>query len=607
MSQTTASLVPTTLEELNVLLSREYGYLDEITHNSTWAIYSRVSRIDPKLHGYSLEIQPDRAEEYARAHGAKNIELYSDPNRTGRNSQRKELQRLIKDVKAGRIQVVAVHRLDRLYRNLESVLRFVRLLKRYKVGLISVTEQIDTSTMQGLQMLVMLGMMAETYIHQTSERTREAKAHRARSGLPNGYLPFGYCNGLCSTCTDHHGPDICPLFGGKDRPESQRGRVAVPHPVTRYAIPWIFDLFHQGHSYRDIAEWLNSHDFILPNGQSIRFQTKAKTPSNPLGLFARDSIRAIIENPFFAGLVARYERPELDMDDDPEHPEKRNGKGKKINSRRVIELQQGQHEPLISATVWKEAQRLRKMKGSTPTSAAVAKRIYPLTGISRCWECFEYSGSIVTLRGGTIASGKRTYRCATLQDRHVIKRRHPKPQMDADQLKDIKIRSNPISQELIDRHIVRYLPGDQLESEVDRLMERIKLPDEIQEKILAYYVSDDGMSAFERENFNLRQSLARFQELYKQGDIGKAEYEEQAHFILQRLRALRPSANPIAQDVLPLLTDFPRNWSHMLPGEKRLLLNIMFKGLYFDSQGNLRKILAHPPFDVLLGLEDQLQ
>jgi len=112
------------------------------------------------------------------------------------------------------------------------------------------------------------------------------------------------------------------------------------------------------------------------------------------------------------------------------------------------------------------------------------------------------------------------------------------------------------------------------------------------------------MSAFERENFNLRQSLARFQELYKQGDIGKAEYEEQAHFILQRLRALRPSANPITQEVLPLLTDFPRNWSHMLPGEKRLLLNIMFKGLYFDSNGNLRKILAHPPFDQLLGLDE---
>jgi hypothetical protein len=42
----------------------------------------------------------------------------------------------------------------------------------------------------------------------------------------------------------------------------------------------------------------------------------------------------------------------------------------------------------------------------------------------------------------------------------------------------------------------------------------------------------------------------------------------------------------------------------MLPGEKRILLNIMFKGLYFDAQGKLRKILAYPPFDTLLGLEE---
>jgi len=190
--QSDSSSVPTTLDELNIFVRREYGYLDEISNNATWAIYSRV---DPKFQGYSLEIQPDRVEEYAHAHGAQKVEIYSDPNRTGRNNRRKELQRLIRDVISGRIQVVVVHRLDRLYRNLESVLGFVRFLKMYKVGLISVTENIDTNTPYGLQMLALLGMMAETYIHQTSERTREAKAHRARSGLSNGYLPLGYCNG----------------------------------------------------------------------------------------------------------------------------------------------------------------------------------------------------------------------------------------------------------------------------------------------------------------------------------------------------------------------------------------------------------------------------
>ncbi len=229
------------------------------------------------------------------------------------------MQRLIRDVKAGRIDVVVFHRVDRIFRNLKSLLEFVDLLKKNNVRLVSVTEKIDTDTWWGRLVLAVLGSLAEAYLWQTSANITEALGKRRSKGNHLGRIPLGYCNGLCSTCTDHHGPNFCPLIEGKDRPESQRGRVAVPHPLTRHAIPWIFDLFQKGHSYREIAEWLNSHDFILPDGQSIRYQTKAKTLSNPLGLFARYSIRAIIENSFFAGLVARYERPELDMDDDTEY------------------------------------------------------------------------------------------------------------------------------------------------------------------------------------------------------------------------------------------------------------------------------------------------
>lgn len=201
-------------------------------------------------------------------------------------------------------------------------------------------------------------------------------------------------------------------------------------------------------------------------------------------------------------------------------------------------------------------------------------------------------------------NNKRTYRCAALQDRYAAKNSGRNLVIDDKSFSEIKVRTNSISQAIVDLHTTRYLSGDQLESEVDRLVANLKLTDEIKEKILAYFVSDEGLPAFERENFNLRQSLKRYQDLYKQGDISKAEYEEQAHFILQQLRSLKPSANPAVQEILPLLEDFPGNWSRMLPGEKRILLNIMFKGLYFDAQGKLRKILAYPPFDTLLGLEE---
>jgi hypothetical protein len=168
----------------------------------------------------------------------------------------------------------------------------------------------------------------------------------------------------------------------------------------------------------------------------------------------------------------------------------------------------------------------------------------------------------------------------------------------------ITFEPNQVSQALIDRHQRLNLPSEKLEAEVDRLLGRLEITEKIKESILAYYLSEEGISAFERENFNLRQSMNRFRNLYQQGDIGLAEYEEQKQFIEQRLKALKPSSRAGAQDALTLLMNLPAELSKITSGEKRLLLDVIFKGLYFDSQGKLRKIMAHPPFDKLLGLED---
>lgn len=71
---------------------------------------------------------------------------------------------MLKNIKAGRILVVVVHRLDRLYRNLESLLAFIRIIKRYNVWLASVTGQIDTDNWWGRLALYVLGALAEMYI-----------------------------------------------------------------------------------------------------------------------------------------------------------------------------------------------------------------------------------------------------------------------------------------------------------------------------------------------------------------------------------------------------------------------------------------------------------
>jgi hypothetical protein len=145
----------------------------------------------------------------------------------------------------GKITVLVIHRLDRLHRNLESLLRFLRGLKKHRVRLVSVTEQIDTDSWWVRLVLYILGALAEMYVWQTSVQVREIKAELSRKGHHNGTIPIGYCNGLCSTCADLNGPGYCPLAGQTDRVESQRGRIPVPHPVDRHAILLAHSLYSQ--------------------------------------------------------------------------------------------------------------------------------------------------------------------------------------------------------------------------------------------------------------------------------------------------------------------------------------------------------------------------
>ena len=230
------------------------------------AIYGRVSRVPAGVHSYSGEdVQPDETEAYVRKHGGVIVESLSDLDETGRNSRRKNIRKLIRLIKAGKIDTLVIYSLDRLYRNVESFAKFLGLLRQYNVRLVSISENFDTETPWGRLVMFVLAAMAEMFVRQTSVRTRSAIKARMQKGLPSGAYRFGYCNGLCSDCTDPNGPGYCPFVGGPDRSD---GRVLVPHPIESHAVRLIVSLYSQGMSDKDIAEYLNSHTFEIHHGLS---------------------------------------------------------------------------------------------------------------------------------------------------------------------------------------------------------------------------------------------------------------------------------------------------------------------------------------------------
>ena len=124
--------------------------------------------------------------------------------------------------------------------------------------------------------------------------------------------------------------------------------------------------------------------------------------------------------------------------------------------------------------------------------------------------------------------------------------------------------------ELISRHR-STLQQKCLEEQVNQIVERLVIPKEWYELILAYYLNDKGMSDFELRSFNLRQELTRQRELFKRGHISQAEYEQAYLFIDRRLQRLQPSAQLEARQAVPLLKDFNSLWQQMTLPKKRAI------------------------------------
>ena len=589
--------LPTNPDDLKNKIQSFLGDLTRNPDQEVAGIYTRLSRLDPRHHGYSLEIQPDRSEEYVKSKGWRVYAIYEDPAKTGRNSRRPGLQRLLQDVRAGRINVVVVHRLDRLYRNLESLLRFLKLIKRYKVRLVSVTEQIDTDNWWGRLVLYVLGALAEMYIWQASARTREAKLERVMRGLSNASYRFGYCTGLCSTCTDPNGKDYCPRFGQPDRLESERGRVPVLHPFESHAVRLIVKMYSQGKSDLDIASELNGNRFRLADGTEVRFRTKGRPGSIPPGPFSRDNVRDIVRSPYYVGLVAHYPTRPLDMEDDPEDPRRKQSSLPLANKRIPQQLTEGVHTALYPKALWESNMQLRKAKSNMKATTQTPRPEYLLTGLGRCWVCYEQGKLKAGLCGVRGGSGIAYYRCATVRDRGKLSA--VKVTQETNFTETRAVEPDHQWESLLDAHVSNW-KAEEVEGEIDRIVGSLVIPQKWYDMIYAYFLHDNGLAEFERETYNLRKELERLQRLFTSGYLNQAQFEERAVDITCRLKEHQPSAQPEVREIFLLLHDFSSLWKQLHLAEKKGILKVLFLALYFDQDGKIRKKLINSPFDVLV-------
>ena len=158
------------------------------------ALYARVSTQEQAQHGCSISEQLERMEKYCEAMRWKKTKQYADPGFSGAKLERPALQRLIEDVKAGRIQRVVVYKLDRLSRSQKDTLCLIEdTFLAHGVEFVSICENFDTSTPFGRAMIGILAVFAQLEREQIKERMTMGREAMLKSGR---YIcrkpPFGY-------------------------------------------------------------------------------------------------------------------------------------------------------------------------------------------------------------------------------------------------------------------------------------------------------------------------------------------------------------------------------------------------------------------------------
>jgi site-specific DNA recombinase len=289
------------------------------------AIYTRVSTDQGLEQDFnSLDAQREASQAYVKSQAHEGWKViatrYDDGGYSGGSMERPALQNLLDDVRARRIDVVVVYKVDRLTRSLADFAKLVELFDAHQVSFVSVTQAFNTTTSMGRLTLNVLLSFAQFEREVTGERIRDKIAASKKKGMwMGGVVPLGY------RVEDR------ALHIVEDQAEIVRS---------------LFRRYLEAGSVVRLKQRLDAEGFRLP----VRIDGAGRSRGG--GPLSRGHIYKILCNPIYVGRIGH--------------------KG---------QVHEGQHPPIVGQDLWDEVQqRLRAHLGAERTKRTRQASEAPLAG-----------------------------------------------------------------------------------------------------------------------------------------------------------------------------------------------------------------------------------
>lgn len=140
----------------------------------------------------SLKAHPHRMKIWLEAQNMMNpnwgqcVDWYKDIEYSGKNIDRPEFRRMLRDIEKGKINAILVTEISRLTRSIKDWCHLDQFFKKHNVTIFSLREKLDTSTAAGNMIVNMLVSHAQFERETTVERLKENSISRAQRGLATG-------------------------------------------------------------------------------------------------------------------------------------------------------------------------------------------------------------------------------------------------------------------------------------------------------------------------------------------------------------------------------------------------------------------------------------